>query len=229
MRSPRIFARPWRLLRDPRLSRAQAPRASSTAAASASWGRGAGIPQRPPRRPRPVVPQVETPSWAEETARAAVPPRPEILPRTEEPAPADGNPPATTTSWETLYGGRQDEDPAPEYFSREEPEVRWDRDTALAVLEFRGAEFVVSRFEALAARQCRADGSAGTLGVALREMGALGLKPTPAFYGAALAVCLLPWALPPPGRRVFLECGCVLISCCRPSPYTPTTSSARRY
>lgn len=205
MRSPRILARPWRLLSDPsrlRAPRTQAPRASSTAAASASWGQRTGIPQRPPRRPRPVVPQGEAPSWAEETPRASIPPRPEILPRPEAPTAAE-EAPAATTSWEAIYGARQDEDLAPEDFSRDEPEVRWDRDTALAILEFRGPEFVVSRFEALAARQCRAGGSAGTLGVALREMGALGLKPTPAFYGAALAVCLPSEALSTRGRRVF--------------------------
>lgn len=217
MRSPRILARPWRLLREPRplgAPRAPNPRTSSTAAASASWGRRTGIPERPPRRPQPVVPQ-EGASWAEERTRAVIPPRPEILPRTEDPSLAEEAPATTTTSWEALYGASQDEDPVPEDYSREEPEVRWDRNTALAVLEFRGPEFVVSRFEALAARQCRAGGSAGTLGVALREMKALGLKPTPAFYGSALAVCLLSVALST-RENCVLECGCVLISCCRP-------------
>lgn len=56
------------------------------------------------------------------------------------------------------------------------------------MLEFHGATYVHERFEALAARHCHPGGSAGTVGVAMNEMLALGLKPRPAFYGAALAV-----------------------------------------
>lgn len=64
----------------------------------------------------------------------------------------------------------------------------YTHELGVTTLEFRGSTFVHERFEAVVTRQCHPGGSAGVVRVALDEMHKLGLKPRPAFYGAALAV-----------------------------------------
>lgn len=71
---------------------------------------------------------------------------------------------------------------------REEEDMGWSRDALQAFLADKGSAAVLARFEGLAAAQLHTKGRAGTLVEAFKEMRALGIRASPAFYGLALAV-----------------------------------------
>ncbi|SPN99681.1 uncharacterized protein DNG_02532 [Cephalotrichum gorgonifer] len=211
MSIPRILARPWRPLYTPsHPPRPGAPRGwpssrPSSTSTSTTWGRGAGVAPRPERATQTaeVAPRIENPgpriqkgpSWVEGKSPRAK----NRAPRVEEPNHPRDKPSwaKETPSWVPHVPTSGVEKP-PSRIKEPAPKTEdtsvggneigaWDREAAKALIESHGPAFVLSRFEALAERQCRIDGSAGTLGEALREMRALGLTPTPAFYGTALA------------------------------------------
>jgi hypothetical protein len=165
MRSPRILARPWRAPLTPAIS-PRAPAASRLLTVtpcppeSAPWGQFRRIPPR-----------------VRGTAGAPVERgEPSAAPGGRE-NPVSGAAPA---AWRGEV--------RPRAKPRTEAGQEWDRAAARAVLEARGEAFVLGRFEALAARQRSASGSAGTLGEALRELQALGIRPSARFYALALEV-----------------------------------------
>jgi len=71
-----------------------------------------------------------------------------------------------------------------------EVDLGWTREAFQAFLDDKGPAAALARFEELAARQSDTRGRAGTLVEAFKEMRALGIRPSPAFYGLALAVCV---------------------------------------
>ena len=183
MRSPRILARPWRHLhtRSRPPQRRDPPRVRPSFSAPIPWREGVAVPPRTTASGANVLDgQLEDDARKFWTVGSRIPDR-----RPRKPIRAEGRDRVPKT-------GPRPGEATTENAASATPEP-WDQEKAVAMLEFHGPTFMHERFEELAVRQCRPEGSAATLWAALKEIWRLGLKPRPAFYTAVLAVSTLPF------------------------------------